>query len=80
MIISFTTDGRAQAVYTEALPLSDLGTLTAKRASNVEFNQQSQQWEVRFEMDPGTVAFSHASRAQCIKWEVAALNASLLEQ
>ena len=34
-------------------------------------------WEVRFVDDPRTVAFTHASRKVCVKWEVDRLNERL---
>ena len=47
--ISFTSDGTAQCLWTEALPLHELGRLEITRASNIEFNNADQQWEVRTE-------------------------------
>lgn len=34
-------------------------------------------WEVRFTDSPSRVSFSHASRAECLKWEVQQLNHQL---
>jgi hypothetical protein len=76
-VIQFTPDGTARAVYTEELPLADLGTMTIKRASTVEFNPATQQWEVRFTQDPGNVVYASPSRAACVRWEVEQLNAAL---
>lgn len=69
--IRFDPDGTAVCLWTEALPLAELGTLLVTRASNVEFNHTKQVWEVIFD---SKVAFSHPSRAECIAWEVATLN------
>lgn len=76
-VIQFTPEGIARAVYTEEFPLQELGTLTATRASTVEHNATTQQWEVRLATEPDTIAYSHASRSECIRWEVAHLNAEL---
>jgi hypothetical protein len=76
--IQFSADGAGQAVYTEALPLSELGQLSMRRASSVEYNENSQQWQVRFADDHSEVAFSHESRRACIEWEIATLNNRLI--
>ena len=74
IVLQFGTDGTGHAVYTEALPLAQLGQLSMKRASTVEYNEATQQWEVRLASEPNTVAYSHSSRAECIRWEVETLN------
>lgn len=51
-----------------------------RRASEVEFNAETQKWEVRFIDNPDQVAFTHPSRGECIKWEVAELNRRFTEQ
>lgn len=77
MIIAFATDGTASTIYTEQFPLAILGSLQVTRASNVEFNADIQQWQVRFTEQPDRVAFTHPSRAECIRWEVEQLNKNL---
>ena len=42
--IAFYLDGTAQCLWTEALPLHELGRLEITRASNIEFNNATQQW------------------------------------
>jgi hypothetical protein len=65
--ISFKSDGTAQCLWTEALPLHELGRLEIHRASNIEFNNTTQQWEV---MDQrGRVRFIAKSRSACLEWE-----------
>jgi len=44
--ISFKPDGTAQCLWTEALPLHELGRLEVTRGSNIEFNNATQHWEV----------------------------------
>ena len=72
-VITFAQDGTAQCLWTEAVPLHQLGRLDVHRASLVEFNSAKQVWEVRLESNPGVVAFSHVSRAICLAWEREAL-------
>ena len=67
-VIDFTGQGQAKCLYTEAVDLRELGRLHCERASVVEFNDKSQQWEVA---EPGKekVLFAHPSRARCLEWE-----------
>ncbi|MEI8289555.1 MAG: hypothetical protein WCH99_08770 [Verrucomicrobiota bacterium] len=78
-VLSIAPDGSVECLWTEAIPLESLGTLTVKRASNVEFNEASQEWEVILATAPDVVAFSHKSRAACIAWEVETINERLLD-
>lgn len=75
--IAFAPDGNARCLWTEALPLGELGRLDIQRASTVEFNAQTQEWEVRLASDPDVVAFSHPSRETCLHWERETLDALL---
>ena len=67
--ITFALDGTASCLWTEALPLHELGRLEVQRASMVEFNGDTQLWEVRLVSDQNTLAFSNASREACLEWE-----------
>ena len=65
--ISFKPDGTSQCLWTEALPLHELGRLEITRAGHIEFNNASQQWEV---IDrKGKVRFIAKSRSACLEWE-----------
>jgi hypothetical protein len=65
--IQFTPDGTAHCLWTDAISLHDLGRLEIRRASNIEFNNATQQWEV---IDGrGRVRFVAKSRAACLEWE-----------
>ncbi len=75
--ISFAPDGIARCLWTEALPLHELGRLDIHRASTVEFDEVKQQWEVRLASNPGAVAFSDSSREHCLNWERETINALL---
>jgi hypothetical protein len=65
--ISFTPDGTAQCLWTEALPLHELGRLEIHRASDIEFNNSTQQWEVKDRR--GHIPFFSKSRSACLEWE-----------
>lgn len=76
-VISFAPDGSARCLWTEAVPLRELGALTVRRASTIEFNSGSQVWEVRLASAPEAVSFSNPSREACLDWERNQLNALL---
>jgi len=64
---SFHADGTAHCLWTEALPLHELGRLEITRASHIEFNNATQHWEV---MDRRRkVRFIAKSRSACVEWE-----------
>ena len=66
--ITFTSDGTAHCLWTEALPLHELGQLEITRATNIEFNNADQRWEV---IDrKGRVRFIARSRSACLEWEL----------
>ncbi len=44
--IQFNPDGTAHCLWTDAISLHDLGRLQITRASNIEFNNADQKWEV----------------------------------
>lgn len=66
-IISFHPDGTAQCLWTEALPLHELGRLEIHRATKIEFNNATQKWEVKDQK--GRVRFIARSRSACLEWE-----------
>jgi len=65
--ISFNPNGTAQCLWTDAIPLHEFGRLQITRASNIEFNNGTQQWEVRD--GKGKVRFIARSRSACLEWE-----------
>ena len=75
--IVFMPDGIARCLWTEAVPLHELGQLDIQRASTVEFEPSTQRWEVRLASNPDTVAFTHTSREICLNWERNTINARL---
>ena len=68
-VITFTPDGVGQCLYTELVDLRALGRLECRRASVVEFNADTQNWEVRCP-GAGAVSFAHPSRHACLEWEM----------
>jgi len=70
-VITFAPDGTARCLWTDAVPLQELGKLDVHRASMVEFNPSEQEWEVRVD---GKTLFSHSSRAVCLAWEIQHFN------
>jgi len=67
-ILRFTPGGDINCLYTEAIDLRALGRLHVVRATDIRFNEQTQQWDTRH-ADTGEVLFSHNSRAACLAWE-----------
>lgn len=65
--IQFNPDGNGHCLWTDAISLHELGRLEITRASNIEFNNSTQHWEV---MDwLGKVRFIAKSRSACLEWE-----------
>jgi hypothetical protein len=70
--LRFDPCGKVDCLYTEAIDLRTLGKLEVTRATDIRFNEASQQWEVH-EAETDAVIFSHASRTECLTWENANL-------
>ena len=66
--ITFCSDGNGHCLYTEAIDLKNIGTLEIKRATNIEFNDHTQLWEVRDAKNNG-ILYQDASREICLRWE-----------
>ena len=65
--IAFKPDGTAHCLWTEALQLHELGQLQITRATNIEFNNTTQHWEVKDRK--GKVRFFSRFRPACLEWE-----------
>jgi hypothetical protein len=65
--IQFHLDGTTHWLWTEALPLHELGRLEIHGASNIEFNNSTQHWEVKDRK--GRIRFIAKSRSACLEWE-----------
>ena len=66
-VLHFQPDGTGAGLYTEAIDLQRIGILDVSRASAIEFDLVSQQWEV-FDAT-GTLVFADRSRDTCLRWE-----------
>lgn len=66
-VLTFNPDGTAHGLYTETIPLHELGRLSVQRASTIEFDDAAQQWVVR--SPEGAELYQSPSRQQCLDWE-----------
>ncbi len=66
-VIHFNPDGTGAGLYTELIDLREIGSLEVVRASEIEFNETTQQWEV-FDFT-GSRVFTDPSREACLLWE-----------
>ena len=69
MLLTFNNDGTAVGLWGEEIALQDLGEMKMRRASWIDFNEHSQEWEVRLSPHADDYVFSHPSREECIRWE-----------
>ena len=67
-IIDFSEEGLGECLYTEAVDLRSLGKIQCRRASYIEFNPRTQEWEVT-DAESNKILYSHPSRQTCIEWE-----------
>ena len=66
--LRFDTGGLIDCLYTDAIDLRALGRLHVVRATDIRFNDSTQQWDVH-DAGNGQVLFSHPSRNECLRWE-----------
>lgn len=66
--LRFDLAGTVDCLYTEVIDLRALGKLSITRATNIQFNPNTQQWDVH-EYSTGKVLYSNASRIKCLTWE-----------
>ena len=71
--LRFDPDGRVHCLYSEVIDLQKLGVLALRRATQIEFNHSTQQWEVR-DAEDASPRFTHRSRIECLAWEQQHLN------
>jgi hypothetical protein len=65
-------DGSCACLQTDLIDLAALGRLHVERATEVEFDNDTQEWVVT-DMN-GSELFRHPSRDTCLEWERAYIN------
>ncbi|NBR88192.1 MAG: hypothetical protein EBS84_19365 [Proteobacteria bacterium] len=71
-VLTFDVNGIGHCLHTDAIPLQSLGTLEVHRATTIEFNASTQQWEVKDA--EGLTLHSNPSRSCCLAWEIERFN------
>lgn len=66
--LRFDPGGGIACLYTEAIDLRALGRLHVVRATDIRFDESTQQWEVR-SADTDEMLHSDHSRQACLYWE-----------
>jgi hypothetical protein len=77
--LRFDPGGHIGCLYTEAIDLRALGRLLVVRATDIRFNDSTQQWDVH-DAATGQLLFSHTSRTECLRWEQTNLQPQPLPQ
>jgi len=77
--LRFDPGGHIGCLYTEAIDLRALGRLHVVRATDIRFNDSTQQWDVH-DAATGQLLFSHESRTECLRWEKTNLQPQPLPQ
>lgn len=67
-IVKVLADGSVRTLWNDALPLHALGHVTTTRASNVEFDEESQLWVAR--RPDGRQLATSSSRAAVLRREI----------
>ena len=67
-VLRFDSKGEIGCLYTEAIDLRSLGKLEVTRATDIVFNDATQEWETK-SAATGEVLFADPSRAACLAWE-----------
>jgi hypothetical protein len=69
LIFEITPEGNLHGLYTDDVNLFDIGRVTnVHKASNVEFNESKQCWQV-LSLD-GEVLYENTSREKAVEWEI----------
>jgi len=75
-VITINANGSVKGLYSDRLPYRELGPLAIDRASTVEWDAARQVW--RAVAPDGKVLAESASRDECIRGEVAALQGGVV--
>ena len=70
-VILFDSAGAAHCLYSELLDLRRLGRLQVRRATRIEFNADTQLWDVLPAEGVSVALFSAPTRSECLAWEQA---------
>lgn len=69
LVFDIDKEGNMYGIYTDEIDLFSIGRVTnIKKASNVEFNEVEQVWEV-LSLD-GEVLHNNPNRNKAIEWEI----------
>jgi hypothetical protein len=68
-IINFREDGTFDGLHTDRTDVSKLGRIEVSRASWVDFNGETQKWEVRWTPKAEHPIFADSCRETCLAWE-----------
>jgi hypothetical protein len=66
-VLTFHQTGMGTCYYSELIDLQAIGSLEVTRATTIEFNNQTQFWEVKDQR--GVVLYFNRSRTACLAWE-----------
>jgi hypothetical protein len=70
LTLDISPDGNINGLYSDEIDLYELGQVhNVRRASNVEFNETKQVWQVIKSLT-NKVVFEHKSRTRAIEWEI----------
>jgi hypothetical protein len=72
LVVLIDRNGTARCLWSEAVPLHELGPLDIQRACSVEFDNHVQAWRVFDAM--GDCLYCSPSRETCLTWERKHLN------
>jgi hypothetical protein len=67
LVLTFDHSGQGACLYSELIDLTQIGALQIRRASTIEFNNDSQRWELK--NLKGKVVFFSKFRNACLAWE-----------
>lgn len=66
-VLTFDHAGKGTCFYSELIDLQTIGSLEVTRATTIEFNNDTQFWEVKDTR--GIVLYFNRSRIACLSWE-----------
>lgn len=73
LVFDIDEEGSLHGLYTDEIDLFSIGRVTeVRKASNVEFNESEQVWEVS--SLEGKVLYQNSNRQKAIDWEIAAFS------